>query len=257
MDYLIETNSLWLSNDMFIYSGFAYPNQRHSYYFHQICIPNEQKINLRGLNNSWQSYKIAFIPSGMIHETDKLNKFTLISFDPIIFGRFFYLYKEVNLKNPAVEISDFFDQREIDDLLKMIQNNDSQIKIKIKEILSRILSKYDTQKIDSRIDYSIMKLNTSFENFTLKDISKELNLSTSRFRHLFKEQTGTSLSSYKLWLKLIKSILHLGGVKNLIDSTYEGGFADQSHFSRIFKKTFGMSPSECLKNKNLKVVIFS
>jgi AraC-like DNA-binding protein len=41
-------------------------------------------------------------------------------------------------------------------------------------------------------------------------------------------------------LETVKRLLILG--KSLVDAAVESGFADQSHMTRHFKRTFGMTP---------------
>ncbi|GBF48650.1 DNA-binding helix-turn-helix protein [Leptospira ryugenii] len=109
---------------------------------------------------------------------------------------------------------------------------------------------------DKRIVESIKKLYVSLDRLTLTELAKKANISTSRFRHLFKEETGIPLSAYQLWLKTRKAILYLIENQKLIEAAYEGGFSDQAHFSRIFRRSFGLNPSEFQKNKSFSIKIF-
>lgn len=75
----------------------------------------------------------------------------------------------------------------------------------------------------------------------------QLQLSESRFNHLFREQTGVSFRSYRVWSQVRAAMTGLGPGLNLTDAALQGAFADSSHFSRTFRSTFGMTPSSVLK----------
>lgn len=80
-------------------------------------------------------------------------------------------------------------------------------------------------------------------DFSATDTAAQVNLSVSRFRHLFKSETGMSLVQYVKTLKLKKA-------KELLETTplsikqimAEVGIRDKSNFCRDFKKTYGLSP---------------
>ncbi|GAB4040875.1 hypothetical protein GCM10028774_47040 [Spirosoma jeollabukense] len=83
----------------------------------------------------------------------------------------------------------------------------------------------------------------------LKEIADLISLSPERTRHLFNEQVGAPFSEYILW-KRIKSVVC--AVKrdkmDLGDAALRFGFADHSHFGRVFRRLFGSHPSFLLKN---------
>jgi AraC-like DNA-binding protein len=65
-------------------------------------------------------------------------------------------------------------------------------------------------------------------------------LSPSRLRHLFVEQTGLAFKTYMLWQRLVRAVeLYSNGV-SLTEAAHAAGFADSAHFSRVFKRTFGL-----------------
>jgi len=76
-------------------------------------------------------------------------------------------------------------------------------------------------------------------------IASSLNLSESRFRHLFKQELGISPTQY---LKIVR----LGQARELLTSSFltikevavRVGFNDISHFVRDYKNLFGQTPSE-------------
>ena len=77
------------------------------------------------------------------------------------------------------------------------------------------------------------------------EIVKLTPYSYSRLCYLFKKHTGKTLNEYMLGLKLLhaKEQLRFTGLTTL-EISGEIGFSSLSHFNHIFKKTFGMTPSE-------------
>jgi AraC-like DNA-binding protein len=65
-------------------------------------------------------------------------------------------------------------------------------------------------------------------------------LSPSRLRHLFVEHTGLAFKTYVLWLRLVRALQVYAEGRNLTEAAHAAGFADSAHFSRIFKRTFGL-----------------
>ena len=65
-------------------------------------------------------------------------------------------------------------------------------------------------------------------------------LSPSRLRHLFVEHTGLAYKTYLLWLRLVRAIEVYSEGRSLTESAHAAGFADSAHFSRTFKRTFGL-----------------
>ena len=78
-----------------------------------------------------------------------------------------------------------------------------------------------------------------------REIAAKLNLSASRLRHLFKEQTGWSLGQFSKELKLRKARKILQQTFRTVKETAAiAGFSDVSHFVRDYKSRFGCRPSE-------------
>jgi AraC-like DNA-binding protein len=71
-------------------------------------------------------------------------------------------------------------------------------------------------------------------------------LSSSRFQHLFTREVGVPFRRYRGWQRLRRAIRVAAGGSNLTTAAYAAGFADQAHFSRAFRRTFGAPPSHGL-----------
>ena len=75
---------------------------------------------------------------------------------------------------------------------------------------------------------------------TLAAAAKSVDLSPGRLRHLFVEQTGLPFRTYLLWLRLTKAVAVFAGRGSLTEAAHQAGFSDSEHFSRTFRRMFGL-----------------
>jgi AraC family transcriptional regulator of arabinose operon len=75
-------------------------------------------------------------------------------------------------------------------------------------------------------------------------IARQVNLSPSRLRHLFKKETGKTPAQYLKSLRLQQAALLLSttflSVKEISNRV---GIPNTSHFVREFKKVYGVAPT--------------
>ena len=81
---------------------------------------------------------------------------------------------------------------------------------------------------------------------TLAQAAGQIALSPSRFSHLFSAEMGITYSAFRKWRKLIATLESVANGAQLTAAAHDGGFADSAHFSRTFKDTFGLTPTEAL-----------
>ena len=82
------------------------------------------------------------------------------------------------------------------------------------------------------------------EKLTVESIADALHFSKSYLSHAFKEITHTSLVSYINLLRCQNArVLMLNG-SSVAEAAMECGFSEISYFTRVFKKTLGMLPSQ-------------
>ncbi|UUZ92976.1 AraC family transcriptional regulator [Paenibacillus sp. P25] len=82
------------------------------------------------------------------------------------------------------------------------------------------------------------------ENLTVSDIAESVYLSSTYVSLLFKQETGETVYEYltKVRIERAKELLRDARIKfyEICDAV---GYSDPSHFSKIFKKYTGLTPS--------------
>src|SRR5690606_14096350 len=82
----------------------------------------------------------------------------------------------------------------------------------------------------------------------VSDISQHFNYSPSHYSSIFKNETGYSPTHYFNHLKIQKACQFLSfSSLSIKEISFSLGFSDPLYFSRLFKKTMNVSPSEYRK----------
>lgn len=118
------------------------------------------------------------------------------------------------------------------------------IRYRVKHELSRPFKKV-TDFIGKHLD----------EELTLQQLSEIACFSKFHFHRLFTAYTGLSLQQYIRWLRLKRAAhqLIVDEDKSIIDIAITAGFDSHEAFTRVFKKTCGLTPSEFKKHVNWSI----
>jgi AraC-like DNA-binding protein len=131
-----------------------------------------------------------------------------------------------------------------------------QAKFLFHQLISYVLPTYfetngSSTTLDDRvvrvIDY-IKEERTFSRTASITQLAERVHLSSSRLRHIFNQHMDISLKQYILWHRLLNSLEIVLKTDSLTQAAYESGFADAAHMSRTFHQTFGLKPSQVLKN---------
>ncbi len=81
---------------------------------------------------------------------------------------------------------------------------------------------------------------------SLAEMTQYAHFSASRLWHLFKAATGMSPSRYSMILRMqwAREMIAAGSA-SLKEIAAQSGFSDQSHFTRAFRKAYGVNPTLC------------
>jgi len=99
-----------------------------------------------------------------------------------------------------------------------------------------------------RIIFAVQELKKSNGLLSLVELRSTLNMTERSFQRLFDNNIGISPNLYKRICQFQFSFQQVNQNKflKLTDVAYNGGFADQSHFIRVFKEFTGLTPNEYL-----------
>lgn len=127
----------------------------------------------------------------------------------------------------------------------------------LNSILSRIFSEIDLLVHDQNgFRYDELTTNVIallMENvdkkISINDLAEKLNFSPRTIQKHFKDDTGKTIHDYHLQLKLNKSKYFIVAYPNMSIKEIANrlGFYDEFHYSKAFKKSFGLSPTQYKK----------
>lgn len=103
-------------------------------------------------------------------------------------------------------------------------------------------------KADARISAALRRMRDEPHGaHPLAELAERAGLSTSRFLHLFKAETGVPLRRYRIWNRMGAAVRACSEGASLTEAAHAAGFASSAHFSSAFRDMFGMMPSDLLK----------
>lgn len=89
--------------------------------------------------------------------------------------------------------------------------------------------------------------NNYIEDITAKDLADMMKVKECMFRRAFKAEKGMSPVKYRNVLRLKKAYEMLSsGEYSVIETALITNFNDPGYFSKLFKRQYGISPSECI-----------
>ena len=101
------------------------------------------------------------------------------------------------------------------------------------------------EKLDYKIQQAIQLIIDTNGQQSIKELRAKLNIAERTFERRFLAQVGVTPKQFSKIIQFQNSLNDLTDNKftKLTDIVYENGFADQSHFIRVFKAFTGTTPS--------------
>lgn len=121
-----------------------------------------------------------------------------------------------------------------------------------RSVVKKIAGDGAAAALDPRVAQSIEWIRAGREQgIIVGEIAAGVDLSESRFSHLFTEHVRVPVRRYLLWLRLRDALHLLAGGGSLTETAHEAGFADSAHLTRTFRTSLGIAPSELVKESSV------
>jgi AraC-like DNA-binding protein len=93
------------------------------------------------------------------------------------------------------------------------------------------------------------------DSVNAEDYAQQVDLSFSRFLHLFKEEVGTTFRRFRAWKRARNFMCYVNANRNLTDIALETGYPDSSHFSHTVRRYWGLTPKDIMAGSRTLAVI--
>lgn len=196
---------------------------------------------------------VVVVPSRTPHRIERSGEWVMVALiEPSVFGPLTDTPGRRDLDNPVSgSISDF----DLDLLNSLVGSASEQIDAE--EVLVRgarlagVAGGRTRPESSGRFRPEVIRAIALIEEQTdqvprLGDVAARVALSSSRLSRVFADEVGFPFRRYVLWTRLRRAALAVRNGSDLTTAAAVAGFSDSAHFSRVFRATFGLAPSEVL-----------
>src|SRR5258706_6669805 len=225
----------------------------HSHNTLQLVFDLRKTFKCRVQHSGWRVYKSVIIKENAIHQLDTHDSVQLILYldaesDAAKGLKLEYL-GESDIFPLNVDIFDYAKPGELEQCL--IEPNPELLEEVVYRLLNQLVDSQQREIGDERIK-GVIKLLTldGSEKMTIRHLARNVSLSESRLRFLFKKSIGVPLHRYIIWNKIMLAIGKIMNGSTIQDAAFDCGFTDSSHFHKLLLQMFGVSPSQFMKNNS-------
>ena len=119
-----------------------------------------------------------------------------------------------------------------------------------KDKVEEIMVKGNDELLMERI-MKVVNKHLSDSDFNVETLTSEVGISRAQLHRKMKEMTGLPVSEFIRNIRLEQAVRLLEEQKiNVTQVAYTVGFSNLAHFSTVFRKQFGVSPTEYMERKN-------
>ncbi|WP_210023721.1 AraC family transcriptional regulator [Methylocaldum sp. RMAD-M] len=241
------TSQLYMGHGRVLYCGPIQHLETHVYGANVLHVGIYRPFRIRLADGEWRSCRCAVVPAGIRHALDMAGgvhgKLFVERNGPDATGfRKRFPYSETTVR--------FFEDAETIECFRWVHEEDPN-RIAVEQRLDRLLNTRDQPPIelDERIRQVIERIcREPDRNFSQEELAKLVDLSPSRFLHLFRQCTGLPYRRFRLWKRMVSALELLHASDTLTRAALDAGFADATHFSHSFRDTFGVNPAPVFRN---------
>lgn len=253
---------MYLWQDLVLYIGRLPPSVQHRNAVDILAIDLENPFSVSiddGL--SWDHCKSVFWPANQAHKSEYHDDFMAYLFiEPSSSNYSHFIKHRMRTYKRKYHINIDSEENTINQCIRIF-NERADAQTSFSTLMSAVhpdinLAEHD-DGFDQRVLSVINHIKINKDSFYIKELAQRVELSTSRLEHLFKLETGMSISRFRMWDKIKKFTKYMAKGKSITDAALEAGFSDASHFTRTFKYIIGFKPSLFYQAPNFTQIVVS
>lgn len=247
-------NRFYFDKDFGFFIGQLTDNKPHKHYAQQISIAATGSINVYWGEKKKLQSKGVFINTNVPHHIDTNSLHLTILINPLSATGHFLHNLYLGKLCCSLDSLDEYTCVSLSSLLSLFSADQitfPNLTKRIVDIMYKLKCSCEEEihVKNEKVFHAIKYMEKNFDEvLSLKDVAAYSCISETRFLHLFKQYTGLRFRRYQLWNRLIKSLPYLMQ-HTIADTAYSYGFTDNSHYTRTFVESFGISPSLLLYKK--------
>jgi AraC-like DNA-binding protein len=247
------TGRVHLTKDRGVYVGTAGATSLHAIHAVKVAVALERPFSIRDDVGPWRLATSVVIAPEHVHAMDGQG---------VPVALFYFLPEAADAFGVSRHLASAGGMRSLPSALerrlrtptrRCLEQGDSLAVVHdlARDVVSELRPTGLSATVDSRIARVLEVLWQQDPTARLHDLACVSKLSADRLTHLFREQTGTSLKHYQLWVRLRLSIKGMTSRSSLTDVAHRVGFADAAHFTRTFRGMVGVTPSHLRRHATI------
>ncbi|TGL69409.1 helix-turn-helix transcriptional regulator [Leptospira kmetyi] len=214
-----------------------------------VCISLDGEFQVSLNNEDWIPFRTALIPPMVDHSIRFSGAYCVLLFMDLSSPNYEFLRASNSEKENENIFISLNEEEQLLEKVEQILSADSNDRLV--ELLNQIppLSGNESRTMDNRIQ-KIVELITTMpqEDHSAKDLAELAGMSVSNLEHQFKKEVGIPFHSFRTWFRLKLTVYSLLHGMTHTDAAHRAGFFDSAHFTRTFRSTFGLPPSEIFRS---------
>lgn len=147
-----------------------------------------------------------------------------------------------HLDGTLLDTSKYFEEIKNIQSMNEIQPYMARIVKDLVEAMSKVRKLNTNEKISKSVEFITKNYD---KDITLEDVAKAVSLSSFYFSKLFKQETGENFIDYLTRFRMTMAEALLKDKNSIVKNvSFRVGYNDPNYFSKLFKKYYGVSPSE-------------
>lgn len=245
-----EPRPLWLvGNGVSTFAGVLNRNRLHSHSVPVLLTGIYGRFRFRSEAGSWLSCRSALVPAGKSYEFDMRGEpLSVIYLEPDLASTASLAPLMTNTREDYGTLHG--DTPHIATLQSMFEDQTSAnwVEDALLDLL-KFAKPRAHRRMDARIAQALNLLrNDHTGTMSAHAAANAVGLSASRFQHVFSAGVGVPYRRYRAWQRMRHAIREVVAGANLTAAAHTAGYADQAHFTREFRRTFGAPPSIGIAN---------